>query len=786
MPSAPILSVIIPVFQTEAYLRECLASVANQTLGGIEVIIVNDGSPDDSQRIINGYEFVFDNFVSISIKNQGQSVARNIGLEHARGRYVTFLDSDDSVPSTAYELLVGAAERTQSDISVGVAKTFSDRSSWVNPQMSELYGCIGSHGSLDTMLPLVRDASPCNKVFLRDFLTRETLRFPVGISLREDLHFVLQAYVAANSVSVLPSIVYHYRARAKDTAPSRTQEVNSKVFEDLIWVRDDLQERLCGKISSTVSGVIDTLFLEYIQYRLYSYLATTEHKEQTEICSRIQAFLQITSGQTVQNLNSAASRALLLLIREGEFDCARILAHDTREKRLRGTPERLASLTIEGLSDALEELAETESQNLGWRGLQKRVKRSQTRALAHGRELIANINVPTPRAQAVPRIAKLSRARVNRRLRPKRDIWLVGERRGMSAEDTGVAFFRYLRKQHPEIESYFVTKSDFGGSTEARELGNVLRYDSAKSYEILLNASVLAYSDNGQDFFRKWGRITKLLSKDTVGCFLQHGVIGLHAMGGLYSKEAMMKRKEKIDLFVTSSAIEKKMVVKHLGFDESEVIVTGLSRFDGLSQSPPDCREILYMPSWREWIGSDTQESYQRSEYFAAVQGLLSDRRLHRMLDEHDYTLVFAEHFAMQNRNSEFLANSTRIKFADTNLVPLQTHVKRAGLLITDYSSVSFDFAYQKRPIIFYQFDAERFYRARGMMMIDPKTELLGRSVRTHVELLTQISTFLSSDKGMEAKFQSRADAFFPGADTNNCERIYQEILACRERKRRK
>lgn len=786
MAVTPILSVIVPVYRTEEYLRQCLASVANQTLRDIQVIVVNDGSPDDSQEIINAYEFVFNNFVSIEIENQGQSVARNVGLKVARGKYVTFLDSDDWIPSEAYELLVGAAERSGAEICVGIAETFNDKSSWVNPQMSELYGCVCSHALFASLEPLVRDASPCNKVFLRELLSREKLEFPTGISLREDLHLVLQAYAAARSVSVLPSVVYHYRARAKDASPSRTQEFGTKVFTDLIWVHDDLTKRLEGKISSQLAETLSASFFEYIQYRLYAYLAANERQDCEDPLSGIEAFLKRLPEPLVEQAVSPETRALLLLVRDGKYTSARALAIAKRDKRLCFVRDMVGSHDISGLSEALKELEEKEAKSEGWSGLQRKFLRGQKAAIIKGRKAISNARLPKPKVQAIPRIVKLASARVNRRVRPKKDIWLIGERRGMSAEDTGVAFFKHLRKAHPDVQAYFVTKSAFASSQEAKELGNVLRYGSSESYEILLNASVLAYSDNGQDLFPKWGRVAKLLPKDTVGCFLQHGVIGLHAMGGLYSKSTTTKRKERLDLFVTSSPVEKERVVKHLGYNDEEVIVTGLSRFDALSQSPSQCREILYMPSWREWLNSVSPDKFFRSEYFASIQGVLGDHRLHRMLEQHDYTLTFAGHFAMKKWNSKFRVLSDRVRLLSSANGPLQDTIQRTQLLITDYSSVAFDFAYQKRPILFYQFDAEKFYRSRGMMLIDPKTELLGPSIRTQSELLSQVREFLESDKSMAGLYRERAESFFPHFDNNNSERIYQAIKDCRENKRRK
>lgn len=755
MASEPILSVIIPVYRTEAYLRECLASVARQTLEKIEVIIVNDGSPDESQRIINAYCFVFDYFSSIQTEHHGKSAARNTALERARGKYVTFLDSDDRVPEDAYEALVTAAGATTADVCVGVAQSFNSERAWLNPQMQELYDCVASHATLDDLLPLVRDASPSNKIFLRELVRREELRFPAGINLREDLHFVLRALAAAHSITVLPATVYHCRSRQDSEDLSNTEEVHPKVFEDLLWVSRDLDTLLRDRVSERVWREKYTALLGYISYSLFKFVRAYEVDEEEQTLGALRDYLVELPEGLIDQTQNPKDRLLLQLTAAGQYVRLRELAKEQADKRRQAT-----------------------------KSLRKRLKGLRHKTVARAQDALKGY------AQAPYSIAseaKLALATGRKHLHTGKaaqgDIWVVGERRGLSAEDTGFAFFRHLRTTHPELKAYFVTKADSKGAREAEELGNVLRYGSTEACEMLLRARVLAYSDNGQDLFHRWKRLARRLRRDVVGCFLQHGVIGLSATGDFYSKRAMVARKEHIDLFVTSSPSERAYVTRNLGFREDEVVVTGLSRFDALSANSTSEREILYMPTWRQWLRYGNQDDYQRSQYFLTVQALLSDRRLHNLLEEYDYRLTFVGHFAMAKLADAFRCSDSRVQIVGPEGESVQHYVTRAKLLITDYSSVSYDFAYQRRPVLFYQFDAERFYRSRGVMVIDPTTEMLGDVVRSQDEVIDYIRDWLASEQTMLPKYRERADSFFPPADCNNSERIYQALLACQRSK---
>ena len=110
------VSVIVPVYNVEKYLRQCLDSLVNQTLKDIEIICINDGTKDNSVEIINEYVKKCPNIILINQENQGLGMARNNAMKHAKGDYIAFVDSDDWVDTDMYEVLYNKAIETDADI----------------------------------------------------------------------------------------------------------------------------------------------------------------------------------------------------------------------------------------------------------------------------------------------------------------------------------------------------------------------------------------------------------------------------------------------------------------------------------------------------------------------------------------------------------------------------------------------------------------------------------------------------------------------------------------------
>lgn len=218
------LSIIVPVYNVEKYLAQCLDSLVHQTVKDYEVIIVNDGSPDNSQSIIDDYAARYPGLIVPMMKeNGGQSSARNLGMTVAKGEFIGFVDSDDWVDETMYERMLEAIERENADIA------YCD--------MDDYYedGTVVYHDVTNFTDPLTVTCSACNKLFRRNFI--EDAQFPVGLWY-EDFSFVAKLLFRTNRIVVIHEAFYHCHCRAGSTMNNYTSRKNL----DIITVIDDLEK----------------------------------------------------------------------------------------------------------------------------------------------------------------------------------------------------------------------------------------------------------------------------------------------------------------------------------------------------------------------------------------------------------------------------------------------------------------------------------------------------------------------------------------------------------------
>lgn len=189
------ISVIVAVYNIENYIEECLLSLQNQTIDNYEVLVVNDGSKDNSERVIK--KFTIDKkFKYLKKKNGGLSSARNYGLDHATGNYVTFVDGDDYVELNFLEELYNTIKKNNTDISVcAFERNYSDKTNYNDVSMNDVI--------------MYRFPAAWNKMYKKDIIDKYNLRFPDGLWY-EDLHFSTRALMLS-SFSITNKYLYHYR-----------------------------------------------------------------------------------------------------------------------------------------------------------------------------------------------------------------------------------------------------------------------------------------------------------------------------------------------------------------------------------------------------------------------------------------------------------------------------------------------------------------------------------------------------------------------------------------------
>lgn len=199
--AVPKVSIIIPVYNTEKYLRQCLDSVVEQTLQGIEIIIVNDGSSDGSARIIDEYANQNENIKVITQSNKGLYGARRVGLSAARGEYIGWVDSDDFVDRSMYEVLYCAALENQSDLVYCDYAFYPKRIKTKEKWFRECDGKLNIYW-------LERNSQPWNKIVKRNLIQK--LHIADMFPNCYDEAYLKLMLVAKNPVSI-PCKLYFYR-----------------------------------------------------------------------------------------------------------------------------------------------------------------------------------------------------------------------------------------------------------------------------------------------------------------------------------------------------------------------------------------------------------------------------------------------------------------------------------------------------------------------------------------------------------------------------------------------
>src|SRR5680860_647349 len=220
----PTISIILPIYNVEDYLVECLDSIAAQKYGDYELVVVDDGSPDGSRKIAEGYAAADPRIRILTRENGGLGAARNTGIRSARGSFLTFVDSDDVLPPNALLSLVESAEATGSDIVVGALRRFDSSRDWRPDWVEGVHLVPRTAVRIEEFLPLIRNLYTVDKLFRHEFWKAQGLWFREGVAY-EDQPIITQLYGRASSIDVLTEVVYDYRSR--DDRSSISQQTAS-------------------------------------------------------------------------------------------------------------------------------------------------------------------------------------------------------------------------------------------------------------------------------------------------------------------------------------------------------------------------------------------------------------------------------------------------------------------------------------------------------------------------------------------------------------------------------
>ncbi len=265
----PQISIIVPVYNCEEFLKDSVSSLLNQTFSDFEVILIDDGSTDNSPAICDKLAQKDNRVKVFHTENGGPSRARNIGLDNALGDYIYFADSDDSVEAECLQTaLKYLNEKGFEIVSFGITHIRNDGSDVITYKYTELK----SNDELKKALPTYFkycDVNPlCNKMFNADIIRKNNIRFLEGTVVEEDLMFNLEVFKHTNSMVIIPEAFYNYNCRTEGSVttkynPNKFVCIKKAYTNELTlfneWGVNTLDQMLHNKYLTHLSATINNL-----------------------------------------------------------------------------------------------------------------------------------------------------------------------------------------------------------------------------------------------------------------------------------------------------------------------------------------------------------------------------------------------------------------------------------------------------------------------------------------------------------------------------------------------
>lgn len=765
----PLISIIVPVYNAEEYLDTCLNSLVEQDIGmeHLEILIIDDCSPDNSIVIAEKYANAYKNAIQVirHDKNKGLGGARNTGLENATGKYIAFLDSDDFLDTNVFSLATEIMEKDNAiDIFLYAYEYYSKSNKQypLNPsgKLFPLNKTISQY-EIVQYPELMHAMSACNKVYRRT-LFKFLPKFPSGHF--EDAVFSIKGYLQAKKIHITDRTSYFYRKREVE---------NASIMDNYLDKKDNFFDHL------DVNLQLHKLTIEYphmayainwfnvrswsaFLYKIFDNNTELSNEDKKELFKKTKTLYQSIDPDNLYDngINAKTKTYVQIIQKSNSFE-------DAQKKVYSTTPRMLLSKVVRVL-----------------RGNIPSILLPLARKLNNTFKLIRKHSCHTILTKSEKKLKK----EIEKLLKSEqyftlpKDIWLFSER-GNEAKDNAFVLFTYIREKYPEIPAYYVmSQEDTEVYKRIKQLGNIIDKNSDLHKIVFLKSKYLVCTHT-------WGVISPWnidaleivypLYKNKKYIFLQHGVIYNDV------SEALHKTKQNFDLFICGAKPEYDYILNDFGYSDEEVKYTGLARYDNLHTIKTK-QQILLMPTWRaevcqpSWVSNRivNDSVFLTSDYYKSYQALLNSSTLMSLLKQNDIELIFYPHYEVQQYLKYFSTPSDKIIIASKDNYDVQTLLIESKLLVTDYSSVFFDFAYMKKPSLFYQFDEKTFFAThykRGYF--NHKTDGFGVVCNYQERLINEIKKAVDSNFTISKKYAQKIERFFPLHNKQNCERIYNEII---------
>jgi CDP-glycerol glycerophosphotransferase (TagB/SpsB family) len=361
-----------------------------------------------------------------------------------------------------------------------------------------------------------------------------------------------------------------------------------------------------------------------------------------------------------------------------------------------------------------------------------------------------------------------------------KNIWLIGGHAGDLYNDNSKVFYEYMLDNHKNVDIYWIVNKN--SKVFDKIPGKKIIRGSIKNYLYYYNSKVIIFSHSPSSDIAPYNFVVPFLNKfhkKVIKVYLNHGTISFKKRKAMNSKfkKTIDNLLKSYDIVTASSEFEKNIMVNEWLMKEENVYIVGNARYDNLPTNKKSItNDILYTPTWRDWI-KFSDFKFTDSDYFKNIIEFLNDEKLNKILEEKDIYIKFYLHHLMHEFIDDIKENinGNRIIFLDKDVI-LADEIKKSAANITDYSSVSIDFLYMNRPIIFYQFDVER-YKKEVDSYINLNTEMFGYVAYTKDDFVNKLIEVIDNKFKVADSQLLERNRFFKYNDNKNCDRIYECIL---------
>lgn len=359
----------------------------------------------------------------------------------------------------------------------------------------------------------------------------------------------------------------------------------------------------------------------------------------------------------------------------------------------------------------------------------------------------------------------------------RKPIWLICDKADR-ADDNGEAFFKYVQKfGHGKVKPIFLVGKGSKDYKRLSKIGKTVPYMSWRHKQLFLIADCIisAYSHNEIDNpFFEYNAPYRNLMQNCKFIFLQHGITKADV------SKSLNRHHKNISGFVTAAETERNSILETPGYqyNEKNIWLTGFPRHDYLYHN--EKKAIVIMPTWRQRLFGGysaknsrwtLKEGFRESEYYLFYQGLLNHYRLLKRAQELGYQINFVPHPILFPYIDEFSVPEP-VKMWGTEVVYRDMFAENQ-LLVTDFSSVAFDFAYLRKPVLYAQFDISNYDEGYFNDVHDGFGEVEYDLEST----VNRIIEYMENGCQLKDKYRERIEKFFAFNDQNNCKRVYEKIM---------